>query len=89
MAQQADAAQQAYLATGGLDRDKHKIWFDHGTETLDAAYPPHARAMEAWFRAQGWSEDQAVFRAYPGTDHSEGAWAARSDDILTFLLSQD
>lgn len=89
LAQQADAAQQAYLANGGLDRDKHKIWFDHGTETLDAAYPPHAQAMEAWFREQGWAEDQAVFRAYPGTDHSEGAWAARGDEILTFLLSQD
>ena len=89
LAQQADAAMQAYLATSGLDPAKHTIWFDHGTETLDAAYPPHAAAMETWFRAQGWTEDQAIFRSYPGTDHSEGAWAARADEILTFLLSTD
>ena len=89
MAQQADAAMQAYLASSGIDPNKHTIWFDNGTETLDAAYPPHAQAMEAWFREQGWREDQAIFRAYPGTDHSEGAWADRADDILTFLLSED
>ena len=89
MAQQADAAMQAYLGESGLHPNKHTIWFDHGTETLDAAYPPHAEVMEAWFRAQGWAETQAVFRDFPGTDHSEGAWAARADKILTFLLSED
>lgn len=85
---QADAVMQAYLETSGLDQSKQVIWFDHGTETLDAAYPPHAAAMEAWFRDRGWAEDRAIFRSYPGTDHSEGAWAARADDILTFLLSE-
>ncbi|MEL7030713.1 MAG: alpha/beta hydrolase-fold protein [Pseudomonadota bacterium] len=89
MAQQADAAMQDYLASSSLDKTRQTIWFDHGTETLDAAYPPHAAAMESWFRAQGWTEDQAVFRAYPGTDHSEGAWAARADEILAFLLADD
>ncbi len=89
MAQQADAAMQTYLSTSGLTPTKHTIWFDHGTKTLDAAYPPHAAAMEAWFRAQGWTEDEAIFRAYPGTDHSEGAWAARADEFLTFLLAED
>ena len=89
IAQQADAAMQAYLSESGLDPNKHTIWFDHGTETLDAAYQPHARVMEAWFRAQGWTETQAAFRDFPGTDHSEGAWAARADQILTFLLSED
>ena len=89
MAQQADAAMQSYLATSGLDPAKHTLWFAHGTEPLDAAYPPHADAMETWFRNQGWSETQALFRAYPGTEHSEAAWAARADDILTFLLAGD
>lgn len=88
IARQADAAMQAYLETSGLDNARHVLWFDNGTETLDAAYPPHAAAMEAWFRAHGWSDEQAIFRAYPGTDHSEGAWAERVDDILTFLLAE-
>lgn len=88
IAQRADAAMQAYLAESGLDATRHTLWFDHGTETLDAAYPPHAAAMEAWFRDQGWTADQAQFRAYPGTDHSEGAWAERLDEILIFLLKE-
>ena len=87
MAQQADAAMQAYLATSGIDPDKHTIWFDHGTETLDAYYGPHAEAMELWFRENGWPEDRAIFREYPGTEHSESSWAERADEILTFLLS--
>lgn len=89
MAQQADAAMQAYLAASELDKTRQTIWFDHGTETLDAAYPPHAAAMQSWFRTQGWTDDQAMFRSFPGTDHSEAAWAARADQILTFLLAPD
>ena len=89
ISKQADTVMQAYLETSALDPSKHVIWFDHGTETLDAAYPPHAAAMESWFRGKGWAEDQAIFRSYPGTDHSEGAWAARADEILAFLLSED
>ena len=85
---QADHAMQAYLASSGIDPARHTIWFDRGTETLDATYAPHAAAMQSWFREQGWSNDRAMFRIYPGTDHSEGAWAARADEILTFLLSE-
>lgn len=84
---QADRVMQAYLETSSIDPAEHVIWFDRGTETLDASYAPHAAAMEAWFRANGWPEDRAIFREYPGTDHSEGAWAERADEILTFLLS--
>nr|WP_083332611.1 alpha/beta hydrolase-fold protein [Hyphomonas sp. Mor2] len=85
---QADTVMQAYLETSGIDPARHTIWFDRGTEALDAYYAPHAVAMEAWFRAQGWPEDRAIFRDYPGTDHSEGAWADRADQILTFLLAE-
>ena len=88
VAAQADRAMQTYLASSGIDPARHTIWFDRGDRTLDASYAPHAEAMEAWFRDNGWSEDQATFREYPGTDHSENAWAERTDDILIFLLSE-
>ena len=79
---------QAYLASSGLDAERHSIWFDRGTETLDATYAPHAEAMEAWFRDNGWPTDRAAFHVYPGTDHSEAAWADRADEMLSFLLSE-
>ncbi len=87
MAAQADAAMQAYLSNANLDQATQRLWFDSGTETLDAFYAPHADAMQHWFREAGWSETQVVFRTYEGTDHSEGAWAERVDDILLFLLT--
>ena len=89
IARQADTAMTTYLATSDLDRATQTLWFDRGTETMDAAYAPHAAAMEAWFRDHGWTQDEAVFKAYPGTDHSEAAWAERADEILTFLLTYD
>lgn len=89
IAAQAVDAMQAYLGQSRLDKTSQKLWFDHGTETLDAAYPPFASAMEAWFRDQGWRETQAQFHTYEGTSHSETAWADRVDDILVFLLSED
>lgn len=85
---QADTVMQAYLANSGIDPIKHMIWFDRGTETLDASYGPHAVAMEAWFRGAGWTEDRAAFNTFPDTDHSEGAWASRTDQILGFLLAE-
>ena len=84
---QADTVMQAYLQTSGIDPERHTIWFDRGTETLDAHYGPHAEAMELWFRENGWPEDRAIFREYPGTEHSESSWAERADEILTFLLA--
>ena len=87
IANQADAAMQAYLSEAKLNPETQRLWFDNGTETLDQFYPPHAAAMEAWFRANGWGDTQAIFKTYEGTEHSETAWAARADDILTFLLS--
>jgi enterochelin esterase-like enzyme len=83
----ANAAMQAYLSEAKLNPQTQRLWFDNGTETLDQFYPPRAAAMETWFRAQGWSESQAIFKTYEGTEHSETAWAARADDILTFLLT--
>ena len=87
IASQADAAMQAYLAATNLNPAKQRLWFDNGTETLDALYPPHAAAMKDWFRAAGWNETQAVFKTYEGTSHSETAWSARVDEILVFLLA--
>lgn len=87
IAAQADSAMQAYLEDSKLDRNSQRLWFDNGTETLDQFYPPHVAAMKSWFRAKGWKDDEAIFRTYEGTEHSEAAWAARADDILTFLLT--
>jgi enterochelin esterase-like enzyme len=80
------AAFFAYLQRSLPAPVRHRLWFDHGTETLDALYPPLQRQADAVIRGRGYGDGDFVSRSYPGTDHSERAWAARLDEVLRFLL---
>lgn len=67
---------------------RHRLWFDHGTEALDALYPPHQVAVDAVLRRAGWAEGRDwITRVYPGTDHNERAWRERLADPLGFVLA--
>jgi predicted alpha/beta superfamily hydrolase len=66
-----------------------RIWFDHGTETLDAFYPPYQENLDAALVANGWREGRDFSsRVYEGTPHEENAWAARMDDIFGWMLQR-
>ena len=77
---------ETWIALAHLSPDRHRIYVDRGSETLDARYTPYTAPFEAFMRRAGWG---ATFdsRVYPGTDHSEKAWAARLADPFTFLLA--
>ncbi len=64
----------------------HRLWMDHGNGTLDAAYGPLQARADAVLRARGWSAPAWRTTVYPGTDHSEAAWAARLPEVVAFLL---
>lgn len=79
--------------TGMLTRklgapEGRKLWFDHGTGTLDAFYPPYQAAIDAlmqatpWVRGRDWES-----RQYPGAEHEENAWAARLPEVLDWVLA--
>jgi pimeloyl-ACP methyl ester carboxylesterase len=64
-----------------------RIWMDHGDQTLDAAYAPYQKAVDADFVRARWRKDRDfASRAYPGAAHEENAWAARMDDIFAWLM---
>lgn len=66
---------------------RHRLYFDYGTATLDALYPPHQARMDAALRTAGWREGADwITRRFDGAEHTEAAWAARVDIPLTFLL---
>lgn len=66
-----------------------RIWFDHGTETLDAFYRPYQENLNAALVANGWREGRDFSsRVYEGTPHEENAWAARMDDIFGWMLQR-
>ncbi len=67
-----------------------RIWFDHGTETLDTHYPPYQRAIDADLAANGWRPGRDfVSRVYPGAAHEENAWAERLTDVFAWLLARE
>ena len=83
------AAWKAYLRTRLGKPQGRRIWFDHGTETLDAAYQPYQNAIDADLVAIGWRKGiDFSTRVYPGAAHEENAWAARMDDIFGWMLGR-
>lgn len=67
--------------------NNHKIYFDYGTEGLDAAYEPFQTRADELMRAKGYERDKNwVTRKFDGADHNEKSWARRIDAPLVFLL---
>ena len=76
---------QRFLA-GHLAGGK-KVWFDHGTEELDAAYPELQKQVDEIMRQKGYDESNWVTYVDEGANHSEDAWKARLHMPLKFLLA--
>jgi enterochelin esterase-like enzyme len=65
----------------------HRIYFDHGTRTLDAWYGPTQRRVDRILAAKGWVGSHFESMVFPGADHSERSWSARLAIPMTFLLA--
>jgi enterochelin esterase-like enzyme len=67
----------------------HRLYFDHGTATLDASYGPYQQRMDAVMQRAGYTRDRNwTTRVYGGAEHNERAWRARVDVPLEFLLGK-
>jgi enterochelin esterase-like enzyme len=66
----------------------HKIYFDFGTETLDAVYEPYQKMMDEVMKEKGYSADNWMTRKFEGEDHSENAWRERFEIPVVFLLGK-
>lgn len=67
--------------------DHRRIYFDHGTKTLDAWYGPIQKRVDRLLESKGWTGSHYESRVFPGAEHSEISWAARLAIPMTFLLA--
>lgn len=82
------AAFAAYLERALPDPATHKLYFDFGTETLDAHYEPHQRLVDEIMRDKGYDDTNWLTLKFDGANHSEQAWNDRLDLPIKFLMQQ-
>lgn len=76
-----------YLAHHLPRADGHRLYFDFGTQTLDAEYAPYQARMDDAMRTLGYLEGvDWITREFPGAEHSERSWSERLRIPLSFLL---
>ena len=80
------AAILRYLLTHLPSPKDHKIYFDHGTETLDSLYKPYQLQVDAIMKQRGYTAKNWMTKEFTGADHSENAWRRRFAIPATFLL---
>ncbi|GGE32744.1 esterase [Psychroflexus planctonicus] len=66
--------------------NNHKFYFDFGTETLDALYPPFEEIVNEVFASKNYKESSFRNLKFEGTNHSENAWNQRLHIPLEFAL---
>ena len=66
-----------------------RLYFDYGTQGLDAAYHEPHQALGEWLDAQGFVEGETYkIQRFDGADHNEASWRERVDQQLAWLLSK-
>lgn len=66
--------------------EKHRIYFDYGTETLDAMYADLQTTVDGIMKQKGFTEKTWMSKSWPGQDHSEKSWRSRLAVPIIFLL---
>jgi predicted alpha/beta superfamily hydrolase len=65
-----------------------RLYFDHGTETLDGEYENHQRQVDAVIKRLGYERGRDwITLKFIGSEHSERSWRQRVHIPIRFLLS--
>jgi predicted alpha/beta superfamily hydrolase len=76
----------SYLEQSLPSPTRHRIYFDHGTETLDSMYASLQKSVDLVMAKRGYKNKQWISRSWPGQDHSERSWRSRFVLPASFLL---
>ena len=78
----------AYMEKRLPDYKNHKIYFDYGTETLDAFYLPYEHRVDQILQAKGYTSINYKNLKFEGENHSEASWQKRIDIPLLFMFGK-
>ena len=78
---------ERYLAPALPSPRTHRLYFDHGSEMLDATYARNQRRIDRIVARRGYRPGvNLISRNFPGQEHNEISWASRVEIPLRFLL---
>ena len=78
---------ERYLAPALPAPVTHKLYFDHGNETLDQIYARYQSRVDRLVARRGYRRNvHWISRNFPGHKHNELSWAERLHIPLQFLL---
>ncbi len=67
-----------------------RLYFDYGTEGLDASYEEPHEAVREWLIGQGYRPGENLqVEKFDGASHDEASWRARVDRQLDWLLGAE
>ncbi len=78
----------SYMEKKLPDFKDHKIYFDYGTETLDAFYLPYEHRVDEILQAKGYTSKNYKNLKFEGENHSEASWQKRIDIPLLFMFEK-
>lgn len=90
VAKEFEDAMYNYIDANLPSPENHRLYFDHGTKTIDAGYGPAEDRILEMINSNGYSiADRTLLNIVDyGAMHEERAWASRVKIPLIFLLGQ-
>lgn len=80
-------ATRKYFESAIPDAGSHRIYFDYGSEGIDANYAPHQEQIDYLMKHKGYvNGENWLTKQYQGADHTEKSWSERFDKVLTFIF---
>jgi predicted alpha/beta superfamily hydrolase len=67
----------------------HKIYFDYGTETLDASYLKYEYRVDEVLQSKGFTSKNYKNLKFEGENHSEASWQKRIDIPFEFMFKKN
>lgn len=78
----------AYMEKKLPEAKNHKIYFDYGTETLDAFYLKYEYRVDEILNAKGYTNVDSRNLKFDGENHSEVSWQKRIHIPLEFMFGK-